>query len=404
MSLEIRLVTPDDDLRQDLDLAHRAFGPMSATDEAARLTRGRSAAAAGRLLGAFDGSQMLGSAQYHEMRQWWAGQPVPMAGVGGVKVAPEERGRGTGRALVTEMLNLIAARGFLLSTLYPATLPLYRSLGWEIAGGRYQVSLPARAARLLAEPEAGPAGEPPQLRRAGLADADEVMAVTGRVHEVNRDCGVAVFEAADGPGAARELGDENVFCYLAADGYLAYQWAGGDEVLHIRRLLAASAQTTRALWSVVGSHAPMASTILATVGPDDPVNWLTCEPDVRMQRSGLPWMLRVISAAAAIAARRFPPAAELTAPLELTDMALGGNAGHWLLHVGGGQGTLTPMPPGSPGTGHPLRLGPRGFAALYAGTGAAVLRRTGLAAGGDPGTDALLDSAFAATPYMLDQF
>jgi hypothetical protein len=28
----------------------------------------------------------------------------------------------------------------------------------------------------------------------------------------------------------------------------------------------------------------------------------------------------------------------------------------------------------------------------------------GLASGGDPGTDAALDAAFAGTPYMLDHF
>jgi predicted acetyltransferase len=156
---------------------------------------------------------------------------------------------------------------------------------------------------------------------------------------------------------------------------------------------------------MVGSHATMASTIRATAGPDDPVNWLTREPDVTLERIWLPWMLRVVSAAAAIAGRRFPPAAELTVPLELTDAALTGNAGRWLLHVGGGQGSLTPMPPAGPGSGQPpLRLAPRGFAALYAGTRIPVLRRAGLAAGGDPGTDAWLDSAFAATPYMLDVF
>ena len=75
---------------------------------------------------------------FHDMRQWWHGRAVPMAGVGGVKVAPEQRGRGTGRALMTEVLRVIADRGYPLSVLYPATAPLYRSLGWELAGGLYR--------------------------------------------------------------------------------------------------------------------------------------------------------------------------------------------------------------------------------------------------------------------------
>ena len=51
-----------------------------------------------------------------------------------------------------------------------------------------------------------------------------------------------------------------------------------------------------------------------------------------------------------------------------------------------------------------LTLGPRGFAALYAGTPLATLRRAGLAAGGDPGGDAALDAAFGADPFMLEFF
>jgi hypothetical protein len=34
----------------------------------------------------------------------------------------------------------------------------------------------------------------------------------------------------------------------------------------------------------------------------------------------------------------------------------------------------------------------------------ATLRRAGLAAGGSPAADAALDAAFAATPFMLDDF
>jgi len=34
----------------------------------------------------------------------------------------------------------------------------------------------------------------------------------------------------------------------------------------------------------------------------------------------------------------------------------------------------------------------------------ATLRRAGLADGGTPDSDAVLDATFAATPYMLDSF
>ncbi len=51
----------------------------------------------------------MASARYYDMRQWWRGRALPMAGVAGVKVAPHEQGRGLGRALMTALLEQMAA-------------------------------------------------------------------------------------------------------------------------------------------------------------------------------------------------------------------------------------------------------------------------------------------------------
>ena len=133
--------------------------------------------AAGRGLGAFDGGRLAGTALYHDLRQWWHGRAVPMAGVAGVKVAPEYRGRGVGRALMTALTDLMAERGYPLSALYPATMTIYRSLGWEIAGHRHEAVLPAGRCR-MARPDDTAAG----IRRPGPDDAAEVLEVIGRAH------------------------------------------------------------------------------------------------------------------------------------------------------------------------------------------------------------------------------
>jgi predicted acetyltransferase len=154
----------------------------------------------------------------------------------------------------------------------------------------------------------------------------------------------------------------------------------------------------------VGSHASIAERVRAMVGPDDPVSWLTTEPDVRLTRA-YPWMLRVVDAAAAIAGRGFPAAADVAVRLRLADELCPANAGLWSLAVSGGQGTLLRRGAGDAAEpAAPLVLGMRGFAALYAGTPLATLRAAGLAAGGGPASDAALDGAFAATSYLLDYF
>jgi hypothetical protein len=144
------------------------------------------------------------------------------------------------------------------------------------------------------------------------------------------------------------------------------------------------------------------------VSPDDPAFWLTREPDLGLA-SNWSWMLRVVDAPAAIAGRGFPAAAGLAVALHIDDAQLPANAGHWTLEVSGGKGALTrgtpPASPASPASpADPVRLGARGFAALYAGIPMATLRRAGLAAGGDAGADDALDGAFAGRAFMLNTF
>jgi predicted acetyltransferase len=399
----IRRLTADDDLEPLLDLARRSFGPFGEAVAERRLADARESIAAGRHLGAFDGGRLLGAAKFFDMVQWWHGRPVPMAGVANVVVAPEERGRGTGRALMNALVTEMGAQGYPLSVLYPATATVYRRVGYELAGAQYQVSMPARSLRSLLPPDVPAGVAPPALRRVGPDDAAEIDAVIARVHELARACGPVTFDVAI---SRRQLDDEDLFCYLADDGFLAYAWSGGHSKIQVYNVVASSAATARALWSVLASHDSMASTVRAFVGPADPVSWLTTEPDVSLARRH-PWMLRVVDAEAAIAGRGFPAAAEAAVTLRLGDELRPGNAGLWKLGISDGKGALqrsrTDQAPQLPAAG-PLTLGARGFAALYAGTPVATLRVAGLAAGGDPAGDAALDGAFAAAAFMLDYF
>jgi predicted acetyltransferase len=396
----IRPITLDDDYDAQLDLSQRAFGVYTGQQAASWRHVARLRAAQGLFLGAFVDGVPAGAAMLHDMRQYWLGQPVPMAGVASVKVAPEHRGRGIGRTLMTESLSLIAGRGYPLSALFPATTPIYRSLGWELAGGKHRFRIPARSLRGLVEPDqaargAG-AGDVP-VRRASPADAAAVIGVIGESHRAARDAGPLTWD--EGP-AGQWLGRPDLYAYLAGDdGFAAYRWTGDD--LWVERVHARTPETLRALWSVIASHSSTTDDVLGWTSPRDPFWWLTRERDASVTHRGL-WMLRVLDAAAAVAARGFPPGFSARVPLEIQDQSRPANSGHWQLTVADGAGSLT-QNGGGPSPGQ-LTLGPRGLAALYAGTPVATLRLAGLASGGTPEADAALDTAFAATPFMVDDF
>jgi predicted acetyltransferase len=408
----IRPVTPEDDFEAQVDLGQRAFGLYSPAQKASWLYAARLRASQGLFLGAFTGGQPAGAAMIHDMRQWWAGRAVPCAGVASVKVAPEHRGQGIGRRLMTELLEVIAARGYPLSALFPATMPLYRSLGWELAGGRYDAIVPARSLRRLLPPDADApdardaagtpgAGSGHSVRRAGPEDAAAVVGVIGRCHEAARDSGGLTW---DEPLAARWLSREDLYAYLTGDGFAAYRWTDANKTLLVERVQATSPGSLRALWSVIASHGSTVAKIRACVAPGDPFWWLTHERDAAIAKRSL-WMLRVVDAPAAIAARGFPPAVTLSVPLVVEDRARPANSGHWQLSVSDGKGIIIPNGPvSSPDPrSSALRLGARGLAALYAGTPVSTLRLAGLAAGGTSDA-AALDAAFAASPYVLDSF
>jgi predicted acetyltransferase len=416
---DVRLLTPDDDLGPDLALAQQAFGPVSQGEREQRAAAARLTVAAGRHLAGFRDGAQVASARYYDMRQWWRGRAVPMAGVAGVKVAPHEQGAGLGRALMTALLEQMAARGYPLSALYPATAPLYRSLGWELAGGRYEAVIPARSLRALLPPDpaaapapaagagSGAAGVPGAgsarpgagsvFRPAGRDAAAAMTDVLSEVYAAGGDCGPSTFDV---PQAAQMLGDGDSYHYLAPDGALDYRWDLARDEMFVACAAAGSAATARALWSIVASHGTIVSNVRAVVSPADPVTWLTAEPDVTLTRAEQ-WMLRLLDAPAALAGRGFPAGASVSVPLAVTDPQLPANSGDWRLEVSGGAAALTRA---APGPEPPLRLGARGLAALYAGTPLATLRRAGLAAGASPGADAALDAAFAATPYLIDAF
>jgi len=386
-NLQTRDLTTDD-LDAAFDVRSRSFGPLNPSMRDWWNDIQQDTIKEHRAIGVFDGERLLAQGKVRSYQQFWGGRLMPMGGVAGIVVAPEARGRGVGSQLMKAMAQRSRELGDLVSALYPATIPMYRAHGWEVAGAQHRITLSADALRTLG-------GKDVPLRTATESDIEPFLKGLRDRYAAQRANGPKLPTAAE---AKEQLTDAAMMSYVTDRGHVVYQWHEGDLV--VSYLSADTPEVARALWSVVGSGSSIAKRVVAYVAPDDPIHLLMPE-EVANETHVKRWMFRVMDAPKAIAARGFSPAVTGSAPLALEDPLLPGNSGSWRLDVSAGRGELIPADP----TNASLRLGPNGFAALYAGTPVHVLRTSGLVSGGEPAGDELLDAAFAGrAAYLLEYF
>jgi predicted acetyltransferase len=345
------------------------------------------------------------------MGQWFGGRVVPMTGLAGVGVPAERRGQGAARSLLHAALAELREAGVALSTLYPSTTTLYRSVGFEVAGGRYALELrlgelrAGRADRALAVRRATPADEPAiaevaqQAARRGAGQLDRGAYIWRRVRQprgrIVRDLVIAGESGLEGYAylSQREVprGEGHEYEVVATDAAAVTPAAG-------RRLLA-----------LLADHSGIARRAVLYGGPTHPLLMLLPERHYAVTLVD-PWMLRIVDVRAALEGRGWPAGVEGELTLELTDELLPANAGRWTLKVGAGSASVTRTAPsrttarGTAG-GRALRLDVRGLAPLYSGhLSPWQLRQAGLVDGDEAALD-LAAALFAGpAPAMSDMF
>jgi predicted acetyltransferase len=387
VTLEYRTLA-EADLEAMLDVRERAFGPMSSDGAQRWFAVNRELVDEGRLGGVFDGGALAGCGKARGFVQAWHGRPVPMAGMSGITVLPEYRGRGVGPVIMRQLADLARRRGEPISALYPATVPLYRHLGWELVGAQSRYALPAHHLRLLG-------GRLP-VRRLGEGDAEAAQVMVAEAVGVDRASGPLVWSTAQW---RRVLSDPSRFAYACEGGLVVYGWEGPD--LSVDRLWAGTAVAARTLWSLVGSGSSVAKTVLAYLGPDDPLFWLLPEEaGHEVVRHG--WMLRVLDVPSALEARGYPEELDVELSFTVEDREHADHSGRWVMRVEGGRAQVARA--GADGGGG-LVMGAHGLAGLYAGRPAVMLERAGLLDGGSSQQGWVADAVFATpVPYLTDYF
>jgi predicted acetyltransferase len=396
MPYDVRLLTPDD------QSAAWALGSLAFGYHDRQMPEGWSSDVPGRRsLGVFDtDGRLVAKAVDREQGHWFGGRLVPTCGVAGVAVAPELRGSGLARLVLTRLLADARARGAVISTLFDSTPFPYRSLGWEEVGALTHRVLPTMALAGIRAPQHT------TLRPAVEADVPAL----GALYQTIARASAGMMERS-GPLFAASPADflagyDGVTVAVdedgAVEGYASWDRGPGHDAtgrVTVADLIGLTPSATAALLSMLGSWASVAPTLLLRLPDTDPTLLMTSLASARVE-SREPWMLRVVDAVDAIAARGWPTYLNGRVDLDLTDDVCPWNAGSHQLVLADGQGRL------EPGGRADVRLTARGLATLYAGAaGPAILRHAGLLSGGDARTDEFLQAATAGPPpTLLDHF
>lgn len=339
------------------------------------------------------------------MGQYFGGRRVPTTGIAAVGVASEFRGTGVATELMRSVLAELSSRRVALSTLYPATLPLYRRVGYELAGGTFEVAL---SLRMLA-----PQRCDHEIRR--IVDADAAQIARLYTWKAERTPGYLdrsefIWKGVRHPRGVAAQG------YVAvkagtndAEGYLYYTQKDSREAYYLLALtdfVAVTPDAARSLLGFLRDHRSMADLATWQGGAIDPI--VSALPErVAKVRLADHWMLRIVDIGSALSERGYPAGLTAELHLDVRDDVITANAGRFVLEVAGGRGQVR-----AGGEGH-LQIDIRGLAALYSGfMSPAHLHMSGLlSAGADGGgahaaeSMAVASAIFAgAAPVMCDGF
>lgn len=292
------------------------------------------------------------------MGEFFGGKSVPLIGIAGVGVAPEARGKGVAGQMMAELIKEMHLEGAPMSGLYPATQPLYRRVGYEQSGHRFETKL---AARLIDCRE-----RTMTIRPIEDADQDRVKecyAKFARMHDGMMDRGPYLWARVktmrevnySGFAAVTESGAIEGYLYLAQT-----RKPNGRQDMDLTDLVFTTARAGRRLLAFLEDFSSIADDITFHGGPTHPALMLISEQRATVSVK-LQWMLRVVDVKRAFEARGYPLSMQGETHLDVRDDLIPANQGRWVVRVEGGRATV-----GAGGRGD-LKLGIGALAPLYSG-------------------------------------
>jgi predicted acetyltransferase len=310
------------------------------------------------------GDRIAGGLAILKMGHFLGGRSVPTWGVAALGIAAEHRASGAATAMMRLALREMLDKGATFSSLYPATVPLYRRAGYELAGRREEITIPIR----LLRPR-----ERENVLRVERITPDDHAEIEALYRAEALQCAGLLDRAPISWGRVREPRGETATGFRVVnpatsriEGYIYTLQKDAPPTqhtqyhLHITDAQFTTVQAGRRLLAMLYEHHSVCDTAIMFGSGDHPL--ITLIPErVCSTRLQLHWMARIVDVEKALAARGYDRHISAETHLDVRDDLLPENCGHFSLGVHDGEATI------ARGGSGDVVIDIRGLAALYTG-------------------------------------
>jgi predicted acetyltransferase len=340
----------------------------------------------------------VGAAALAVPTTWWLnGVSYPVSAIRAVGVRPTARRRGYASQMMQAIVRADHAAGRAFSLLFPFQHGYYRRLGYATVGLTHFYRVPVACIP-----------DQPELRRRVRPAQELDHEPIYDLHRRSLPAGAGGLERSAAQWTARwAKADEHWVVYDdgGAQGYLAYQPI--ENQIHLRELIAATAEAERALWAFLAAQIEQHSAVSYHAPADKPLWTIFREPlmfeasnrgfvlhDAAALTVGL--MARLVDLPGAFGRRAFPPELAGAVTIALRDPVLEANSGTFEIRFAEGQAEVAASSAAASVSCDIVTL-----SQLFCGVlRASDARWYGQLSGSDAAI-ALLDRAFAgATPFI----